>query len=192
MADFMHTKGGDVSDLDYGKGNYFEGGLGYYKPFEKYGGVFEIYGGIGRGKEHHEYTSKHFDQWDYYTEYDGNSDLSFTKLFIQPSYGLMFDVLDLALSTRIYRLSFTDINNKITEPGEADEVNYLSDRGHFFIEPAITLRGGWKYIKAQFQASYVGHLGNPEYFFYEDFHFSAGLYFTIAKRFRNTVNNTDK
>jgi hypothetical protein len=192
MANYMHTKGGDISDNDYGKGNYFEGALGYYKPFEEFEGVFEIYGGIGGGKQNHEYSSRHFDQWEYYHSYDGRSDMSFSKLFVQPSFGLTFDMFDVALSTRLCRLSFADIHNNITDPVELDEANSLSDKNYYFIEPALTLRGGWKYVKFQFQFAYTGYLGNPEYYFYEDIHFSAGLYFTLAKRFKNAGTNPDK
>ena len=192
MANYMHGRGGDVSDNDYGKGNYIEGAIGYYKPFEKFNGVFETYGGIGLGKQYHEYSSRHFDQWEYYYSYDGSSDISFSKLFIQPSYGLTFDKFDVALSTRLCRLSFTDINNQITDPVEVNKVNSLSDNSHYFIEPALTLRGGWTYLKFQFQVAYTGYLGHPEYYFFEDVHFGAGLYFTIAKRFKNAVSDPDK
>jgi len=192
MANYMHGGGGNVSQNDYGKGNYFEGALGYYKPFEKLNGVFEIYGGIGGGKQHHEYSSRYFDQWEYYYQYDGSSDLSFSKLFIQPSYGLTFDMFDVAMSTDLCRLSYSNINNNITAPAEFNKVNSLSDKNHYFIEPALTLRGGWKYIKFQFQASYTGYLGPHEYYFYEEFHFGAGLYFTIANRFKNVASHPDK
>ncbi len=184
MANYMNARGGSISNNDYGKGNYFEGAIGYYKPFEKYGGVFEIYGGIGGSTQHHEYTSRHFDSWEYYKQYDGNCDLSFTKLFIQPSYGFTSDMFDIALSTRIYRLSFTNMVNNITVAQEAFEVSTLSDKGHYFIEPAITFRGGWKFIKVQLQAAYTGYLGNPGFPFNESIHFSAGAYFTISKKFK--------
>ena len=46
MTDFMSAKGGNVSGKNYGKGNYFEGAIGYYKPIKRTG-VIEIYGGLG-------------------------------------------------------------------------------------------------------------------------------------------------
>lgn len=51
----MSAKGGDVSDdnEDWGKGNYLEAALGYYKPIGKCS-VFEIYGGGGGGNQHHQ------------------------------------------------------------------------------------------------------------------------------------------
>jgi len=192
MANYMNAKGGDVSEKDYGKGNYFEGAIGYYKPFEGFEGVFEIYGGIGGGKQYHEYSTTHFDQWEVYREYNGSSDLSFSRIFLQPSFGVTFNAFDVALSTRLNRLTFTDINNYITGISDADEVNYLLEKSHYFIEPALTVRGGWKYVKFQFQALYSGHIGNTEYYFYEGMHYSAGLYFTIANRFKKTVTNPDE
>jgi hypothetical protein len=189
MANYMHVRGGDVSDKDYGKGNYFEGAIGYYKPLEKFEGVFEMYGGIGGGKEQHEYSSRHFDQWEYYYTYDGSSDMSLSKLFVQPSFGLTLDMFDVALSTRLCRVAFTDINNYVTDSLEVKKVNYLSDKSHYFIEPALTVRAGWKYAKFQFQFAYIGYLGHREYNFYEDLHFSAGLYFTIANRFKKAAGN---
>ncbi len=55
MTNFMSAKGGDVSydNEDLGKGNYLEAAIGYYKPIEKYS-VFEIYGGVCGGNQHHQ------------------------------------------------------------------------------------------------------------------------------------------
>jgi hypothetical protein len=172
MANYMHAKGGDVSDYDYGKGNYFDGAIGYYKPIKEYG-VFEIYGGLGRGSQHHQYGS------------GSSSDLSFTKLFIQPSFGMTFNFLDVAISTRICRLSYTDINNNTSgNTGYGEDLYALSDKSHFFLEPAITLRGGWKNIKVQLQFVYAIYLNSPQLYFGEEAHLSAGLSFAIAKRLK--------
>ncbi|MCX6253680.1 MAG: hypothetical protein NTV31_04295, partial [Bacteroidia bacterium] len=90
MTDFMSARGGNVSGKNYGKGNYLDGAIGYYKPTGKTG-VFEIYGGLGGSNQYHEYTSA------YYNQYNGTSDLSFIKLYIQPSFGFTFNVFDIAL-----------------------------------------------------------------------------------------------
>lgn len=106
------------------------------------------------------------------------------KLIIQPSFGLIFNVFDVAVSTRICRLSFIDIDHNIFEDNYLfDELNTLSDESYFFIEPAITLRGGWKNIKMQFQFARIAHLNNPEWHIGEELHFSAGIYFTLAKKY---------
>lgn len=181
MTDFMSAKGGDFSNKNYGKGNYLEGAIGYYKPI-KSEGVFEIYGGLGGGNEHHEYTSI------FENQYYGSSELSLLKLFIQPSFGFTFKAFDIALSTRFSRLSYFNVDNNIyANYNSYNELNTLSDKSHYFIEPAITLRGGWKNIKVQFQAVYAGYLNNPRLYFGEETHVSFGIYIVLAKRYRQDI-----
>jgi hypothetical protein len=52
------------------------------------------------------------------------------------------------------------------------------------------LRGGWKYIKAQFQASYTGNINSPRVYIGEEAHISIGVYFTLAERLKKDVNNS--
>jgi hypothetical protein len=174
IANYMSARGGDVSGKNYGKGNYFDGGVGYYKAIKNHG-VFEIYGGLGGSTQHHEYTSN------YYHYYEGKSDLSFIKLYVQPSFGLTFNLLDIAASARICRLSFTNVyySNYLN-----DNLRILSDKSHLFLEPSITLRGGWKNIKVQVQASYARYLNSPILYIGEEAHLSIGLYFMLAERFK--------
>ncbi len=180
MTDFMSAWGGDLSDKDYGKGTYFDAALGYYKPI-KNSGVFEIYGGLGGSSQHHEYTGLRYDQGTFYDQYEGRSDLSFLKLFIQPSFGLTFSIFDVAVSTRLSRISFITVDNYVYGNTYLyDELHSLSDKSHFFLEPAGTLRVGWKNVKVQFQALYAGYLNNREADFGEEAHLSIGLFFTVA------------
>ena len=193
MADYMHVKGGDVSGKDYGKGNYYDGAIGYYKPIKEYG-VFEIYGGLGGSNQHHEYSSFSYDYntGTYHDVYDGKSDLSFMNFFIQPSFGITFDFFDVAFSTRFCIVSFTNVEKNIS--GNTilyDEINTISDKSYYYLEPAITVRGGWKYIKAQFQASYTGNINSPRVYIGEEAHISFGLFFTLAKRLKKNVINQD-
>jgi hypothetical protein len=186
MAGFMSAKGGDVSGKNYGKGNYLEGAIVYYNPAGEFG-VFEIYGGAGVSSQHHEYSTS------YYSEYYGSSDVSFIKLFVQPSFGLTLNFCDIAFSTRIGSLSYYNINNKII--GNVDEYNDLytvANKNHFILEPSVTLRGGWKYIKVQVQAGYAGIVNKPELYFGEDWHLSIGLNIAIAKRYRTAVPKIQK
>jgi hypothetical protein len=186
IANYMHAKGGEIIDRNYGKGNYFEGGAGYYKPIEKYG-VFEIYGGLGGGSEYHEYSEfRYNDNTGVYSDvYDGNAELSLIKLFIQPSFGFTYNICDVAVSARFCRVSFTGVENQVSpEHYEYDDLNTLSNKSHLYLEPAITLRAGWKNIKVQFQASYSAYLNSPRIYIGEEVHVSAGLYFTLAGRLR--------
>jgi hypothetical protein len=176
MSDFMSVRGGNIYSLNYGKGNYFDGALGYYKPLGNFG-VFEIYGGLGRCGQHHEYSNY------YYNQSTGYANLSFTKLFVQPSIGLTSHPFDIALSTRISRITFDNIENHISADIDSyNELNALSDKSHFFFEPGITIRGGWKSVKAQVQAVYSWYLNNPKLYFGENYHISLGLYFALGKK----------
>jgi hypothetical protein len=176
MTDFMSAKGGSLSDHNYGKGNYFGGAVGYFKPVDKFG-VFEIYGGLGRGDQYHEYSSF------YYNQSIGYADLSFVKLYIQPSFGFTSDCFDIALSTRISRITFNLLDNNIS--GNTDSYNNLfalSDKSHLFLEPGITFRAGWKSVKVQVQAVYSRYLNNPKLYIGEEYHFSLGLHCTFGKK----------
>ena len=181
MADFMTAWGGDVSENDYGKGSYFDGAVGYFKPIKE-SMVFEIYGGLGGSTQHHEYSKMHYDSWsgNLYREYNGSSRLSFLNLFIQPSIGFKFSIFEAAVSTRICSVSYTKTGNYITGNEELrNELNEVGYKTHYFIEPAFTLRGGWKNIKIQAQISYTGYMNKPNLYFYEEAHLSGGLYFNI-------------
>jgi hypothetical protein len=145
--------------------------------------VFEIYGGAGASIQHHEYSSYDFYQ---YEQYNGSADLSFVKLFIQPSLGVKTDFFEIAVSTRVCRLSYTDINKNLYGSSYMiEELNSMADKSHFFVEPALTLRGGGKNIKVQVQALYSGYLNSPRLYFGEELHLSAGLFITIPAKVKD-------
>jgi hypothetical protein len=178
MADFMSASGGNISSHNYGKGNYFDGAVGYYKPLGKYG-VFEVYGGIGHSKQHHEYNNS------YYDPKTGKADLSFLKFYIQPSIGFTSDYFDIAVSTRISRVTFNNIENNIAgSTDEYDKLYFLADKSHLFLEPGITVRAGWKSVKVQVQAVYSGYLNDPNLYIGEKYHISLGLYGSFGKKSR--------
>lgn len=185
MADFMAASGGTVSSKDYGKGSYFEGAVGYFKPIAEFG-VFEVYGGLGGSRQHHKYTSTAYDASSgFYDTYQGSSDASFVKLFIQPSYGITFNMFDVAFSTRICNITYTSINNNIMgNTNEYEKLYAAGAKSHFNLEPALTLRAGWKNVKVQVQAEYAGLLNNQGAYIGEDWHLSIGLNFAIAKRYK--------
>jgi hypothetical protein len=184
-GNFMTVRGGDVSDHDYGKGNYFDGGIGYYLPVKDFFS-FEIYSGIGGSSQHHEYSSLKYSQGSLNSQNDGTSDLSFIKLFIQPAIGLKHNVFEVAVSTRLSSVSYTNIENYAYSDSHVyEELNAISGKMHFFLEPAVTLRIGWKSLKLQFQGSYSGYLNSPRMYFGEEAHLSAGIYFAFKSKNKN-------
>lgn len=191
MINFMSAKDLDNSKDSWGKGNYLDGAIGYYKPLGK-SRVFEIYGGVGGSKQHHQYRNMIFDPLPPTTyNYDGGtSDLSFTKIFIQPSMGLTFNGFDVAFSTRFCRLSFNKIDNRIDKLLNEDEFKYLNtiaqNRKFLFFEPALTIRGGWENLKVQLQGATASYLNNHKWYF-DEFHISIGLYVAIAERYLKNI-----
>lgn len=177
MTNVMLAKGGEKGYGDWGKGKYADVAAGYYKPLGR-SGVFEVYGGFGASSQQHQYSNN---------QYAGRSDLSFTKLFIQPSIGATSNVVDIAFSTRFCNLSFHRVNNQIIEHHDEYEYYYLDkiarNKHSFLIEPALTLRGGWKYVKVQLQMGWNINLTHSDMRF-ETVHGSLGLYITIADRYQ--------
>ncbi len=189
MAGYMHAGGGDVEERDFGKGNYVEGAVGYYRPIEKYG-VFEAYGGLGGGKQHHEYTRYRYnDNTGAYSDvYDGYADISLVKLYIQPSFGFTHSIVDAAFSSRLCFISFTDVDNHVSADNyEFDDISALTDKKYWYLEPAITLRAGWNNIKAQFQFCYSANLNSPRIFTGEEAHVSVGVYIILANRLKMNI-----
>jgi hypothetical protein len=183
MANYMTAMGGDYSGKqdDWARGHYFDGAIGYYKSLSK-SGVFEIYGGVGGSSQHHQYFSS-----GYYQSYSGTSDLSFIKLFLQPSLGFTYKIFDIAVSTRICQLSFNKLYNNIDRQVDQfnyDDLNTIAQKKYYlFLEPAITIRGGWKYTKVQFQASILS-FSEQRNLPFEQAHLSLGLYIALAERYK--------
>ena len=171
MANFMSATGGTDSgqNPNWANGTYFDAAVGYYKPIGSIG-VFEIYGGYGASSQHHQYNS------------NGTADLRFSKVFLQPSIGLTGNWYDIAFSLPLSRVAFNEINDYTTS-GEHQGLDKLSSDGpSCILEPAFTIRGGWKYIKLQFQYVHVMSLTNQDLPFERD-KVSFGVYFLIARRF---------
>ncbi len=186
MANYMRVTGGNFPEGNNAKGNYIEAALGYYKPMLNNSSVFEVYGGIGGGNQHHQYLESYMGQ-----NY-GTSELSSMRLFIQPSFGISYNIFDVAFSTRISRLTFTSVHNyTLFDSDDYIVLNTLSKKDHFFLEPAFTVRGGWKNIKVQFQVAHSDYLNKPKLDFGEEWHISLGLNVALAARFK-TAAGTQK
>ena len=192
MTNFMSAKGIENSAESWAKGSYLDAAIGYYKPLHK-SGVFEIYGGVGGSKQHHQYRSEIYDPGNpAYNNFNaGTSDESFIKIFVQPSIGMTFNGFDFAFSTRFNRLSFNKTDNhidKLLNDHEFEKLNTTAQTKNFlFFEPALTIRGGWKYLKVQLQGATASYLNNEHYHF-DQYHISIGLNVAIAKRYLKDVS----
>ena len=154
---------------EWGKGNLIEAGIGFFKPLGK-NFVFETYGGFGQGSVTNKYRI-------------GESTFKFSRYFVQPSIGFTTPWFDIAASVRICELSYLQLDNNNTNSLDKAELDYIKDnKTSLLFEPALTIRGGWKYIKGQMQVGLSQNLTNPD-FQQEEFNVNIGVYFTIASKY---------
>lgn len=139
-----------------GKGYMLEAGIGYFKakPMDNLGSklVMELYGGGGWGKV----TWDNIEQSKKYTN-------TATRLFFQPGIGWSSRFIEVALTPRLSALSFNDpTGNYTVDELKKENLPYSDSPMFVFFEPAITVRGGYKWIKAQVQLGRSFKLGKQE------------------------------
>lgn len=140
-------------------------GAGYYHPFGNHKHwVFETYGLLGLGQA--------FPEFSYYKE----GYKQYGKFSLQPAIGFTAKAFDAALSARVSYL-LNDVAWKRIEENSDGYGKYYETES-FLVEPAITLRCGWKYVKLQTQlgVSIGGEKGI-------DSHANAGIYLSLNKKY---------
>jgi hypothetical protein len=176
------------NDEDWAKGSYIDLAAGYYIPFNKYG-VFEVYGGFGGCSQTHNYGLYDYNSGSgsLYGTGSGKAYLKSRRLFIQPAVGFEFKIIEFAFSARICRLSFNDVNfnlDRETNEYDFDKLTEIqNEKVYYFIEPALTLRAGWKNVKIQAQYS-IGSYQFWNQYYFEPFHFGLGIQVAFGERFR--------
>jgi len=172
----LFTGGRDNSENtyeDFSKYNYFEGFGGFYTSFRDIG-VFEIYAGYGEGVEKHTFA---YNDWDWggggWVQ-DGNAEMKFSGLFLQPDVGIRTKNIEAAFSVRLSRIDFKDVTYSGTVY-RLDELQDLNlDRTSWLMEPGFTFRGGYDPVKFQVQVVFSPNLSNPDQQF-EHFRFNMGV-----------------
>ncbi|MCE3279324.1 MAG: hypothetical protein K0S44_1515 [Bacteroidetes bacterium] len=161
------------------QGTLGEAGFGYYKAFRK-GFVFETYGGLGLGTIDRKQTYTTADNNVYWASFDAQG----TKAFVQPSFGYGGRYFDLAFTPRFSFVKYTHFRAfGYTE--EQLAADYLDNdritKGIFtFAEPAITVRGGYKFIKIQAQYGLTMNL-SPRPIKHNPSFASIGLVIDVAR-----------
>jgi hypothetical protein len=157
-----------------GNGSYFEGGAGYYKSLNNHF-VFELYGVIGNGYAYNDFGEGRF-----------ISNQLF-KTYIQPSLAYTDRVFDIAISSRFVSLrphhinvwQVTDKNSfNFSDRLEEDYMQLQSNRNTFLIEPAFTLRAGYKSVKLQAQLSSAFFVGE-QYFNISGLNANIGMFVSL-------------
>ena len=161
-----------------------EGGGGYFKPLGE-DGVVEAYGGLGYGGVTFDRSSQDSSggtQVNSTDRYNANM----IKLFIQPAIGVTSEYADFAFSMRFVGAKFSSIDTiGYTEQDLINEQISGVEKPFFaFIEPAITVRGGWKYVKFHTQFIY-SHLLTKEELNRSPFNFNVGINICIADRHKD-------
>lgn len=155
------------------RAHILEGGVGgYYAKGEKFKMVVDGYLGYGGGSIR------------------SDVDMRMRRYFFQPGIGVSSPWFDAAFNLRISNVRFRDFNSK----GRDDDYlrqQYLIDnngvridsKSYTFAEPAFTVRTGYKFAKAQFQAAFAQQM-EPVLWSYNTVNFSAGISFAIEELFK--------
>ena len=153
----------DTTD-NFHKHMLVELGIGYY---DKLGtsGRYEIYGGYGFGEVKGLFGSDG-------TLFRDGADAKFNRFFIQPAIGASTSFFDGSFATRV---AFVNMNLQEENIGRSDAYDV-------FIEPAITAKVGFKYVK------FITQLGlslplNPDVLHYQHqfFIFNAGIQLNLGR-----------
>jgi hypothetical protein len=132
----------DKTFRNHGKGA--EAGIGYFAHTSNRI-TYEAFGGVGlyhvRIKEAN--AAKTF---------DANA----TKYFLQPSVGWVNQYVEVALSPRLTVVKYgqPDITGYSREEQVRNYFDNVNHKAHAFLEPTLTVRGGYRFVKLQLQ---IGH-----------------------------------
>lgn len=164
---------------DFGMDAVFaEGALGYYDSWNESFG-FDIYAGLGVVENGVSYL------YNYSSGVPNNTvDFNYSRIFVQPAIAYTSQFFDAQFALRgsqvIYGMVDTDTLSNDTfidlPPSEGDQF--------FLLEPGITLRGGYRHIKAQVQLSTSFNLQGV-YLPRDYFSISFGLVFNFKPSFRD-------
>ena len=128
-----------------------ETGAGYYTKIGN-NGRFEVFGGFGYSRLKADYSNN---LW------ISRSDLNSYKIFIQPAIGATTDIFDGSFATRFVRVKLFQ-----------DQLKYTG----YFIEPVLTGKIGYKYVKFVVQVGVsIPVKSNELVFSYQPFLFSIGI-----------------
>ncbi len=143
---------------------------GYYTAAESRRGfklVTDVYAGIGTGSL--------------------KSDISAnaTRYFLQPGIGLKSPYFDAFFNLRFSGIRYNDFNALGRDEQYLKEkylINYegkrFDDQTYVFVEPAFTIRGGYRFIKCQMQLTLSQALSNVDWNHNEAL-FTVGIYFGL-------------
>lgn len=165
---YFYGRGEGLFELQNDNAHLLEVGGGYTLPFANDNLIFEVYGGYGFG------TGTTWSD-------PGNTDFSLNRFFIQPDIAFSSDILDAGFSLRGAFHNYYSVQHNpevmVTQPHVLQEGS-----NYFMAEPAVFVRVGYRFIKAQMQAGWSVNLTDPA-FRQQPFLISGMLVIDIRKSF---------
>ena len=155
----------DTTD-EFHKHLILEGGVGYYRKINPAARV-EIFGGYGLGKIQtlEDYGIGGLDQ----------VDVQFNRIFLQPAIGATTDFFDGSFATRLAMVQMVP-----------DKAGTISKSWNTFIEPVITTKMGYKYVKAVVQFGYSFPINEEQIDYnHQGLILNFGLIINIGKDYSN-------
>ena len=108
--------------------------------------------------------------------------MNISRYFVQPSFGFTSKYFDAVISSRIAILNYSNIE---VEGFPIFEINIIqNNKSSALFEPAIIIRGGWKYVKLQFQYVRSTNLTSSNFPQLDEI-YNLTLYFSFAEKFQS-------
>lgn len=113
-------------------------------------------------------------------------DMRLRKFFVQPGIGVRGRIVDMVFNFRFSNIRYADLNVKghdLTYLNDHHLVDTTSGRNidngtYTFFEPGVTLRTGYKFVKAQFQAAFAAPVSVVSWH-YNGLRFTFGLHLNL-------------
>jgi hypothetical protein len=136
----------DLENGDGGSGDFVEGGIGYFGPLGQRL-RWEVFGLVATGAfENHRPSSVSGNPGT-----TGDISGSLLRLSVQPAVGLRARYFEVAASTKLARITYSDVEGSFRFQGQ-DQVQRLRESDSYvLLEPALTVRGGLPRVKLQLQ-----------------------------------------
>jgi hypothetical protein len=180
----------NYSSTSTSKGSNIEVGAGYYKLINE-NSVFEVYGGVGTGKNSIGLTTE--DSINAIPRKVGSFTATTSRFFVQPSIGFTNDYFDLAFSTRFVLLKYSNISSFGYTPTMLyeDKLLNIGDPVFAFLEPALTMRFGYKYVKFHAQAMF-SYKYNSDRLNYLPFNMNVGIHIDLVGLFNKKAPTNNR
>lgn len=141
-----------------GSGGLFEVGVGHFRPLAG-GLVLEMWGLAAYGGLENHFPSAAADN----PGTSGKLNADLVRVGLQPALGYRHPWFEAAASSRLAMLNYFNVSGNLVN-GDGNQQQYLRDnRLQFLLEPALTLRAGPPYLKAEAQLGFSVNLTDRDF-----------------------------